>query len=99
MQKIHAYLHLADTQGLEHPTLILACRLQFEFAGRESEIVSLEWEWVNFPERRIEWPDSKTGSMDKVMSDEAFKLLSTAHRHSGSRYVCPSIFDPMKPLA
>jgi integrase len=99
MQKIHAYLHLADTQGLEHPTLILVCRLQFEFAGRSSEIVNLEWEWVKFRERRIEWPDSKTGSMDKVMSDEAFKLLSTAHRHPGSPYVCSAIFDPMRPLS
>jgi len=99
MQKIHAYLRIAESQGLERPTLILACRLQFEFAGRGSEIVNLEWDWVNFAERRIKWPDSKTGSMDKVMSDEAFKLLSSAHRHTESRYVCPAIFDPMKPLA
>jgi integrase len=99
VQKIHAYLHLAVSQGLEHPTLILACRLQFEFAGRGCEIVNLEWEWVNFNERRIEWPDSKTGSMDKVMSNEDFKLLSAAHRYPESQYVGPAIFDPAKPLA
>jgi len=99
VRKIHAYLHIAESQGLEHPTLILACRLQFEFAGRGCEIVNLEWEWVNFQERRIEWPDSKTGSMDKVMSDEAFRLLSAAHRHPQSPFICPTIFDPMRPLA
>jgi len=73
--------------------------LQFAFAGRGCEIVSLEWEWVNFAERKIEWPDSKTGSMDKVMSEEAFKLLSTAHRSPGCPYVCPVIFDPTEPLS
>jgi hypothetical protein len=99
MQKIYGYLHRAETLGLEHPTLILASRLQFEFAGRQCEIIGLEWEWVNFAERRIEWPDSKTGSMNKVMSDEAFRLLSNAHRHPGSPYVCPAIFDPMERLS
>jgi integrase len=59
VQKIHGYLHIAETQGLEHPTLILATRLQFEFAGRGCEIVSLEWSWVNFAERKVEWPDSQ----------------------------------------
>jgi integrase len=95
MQKIYGYLHRAETLGLEHPTLILASRLQFELAGRQSEIIGLEWEWVNFAEHRIEWPDSKTGGMKKVMSDEAFRLLSNAHREPGSPYVCPAIFDPM----
>jgi len=33
------------------------------------------------------------------MSDEAVRLLSMAHRHPGSLYVCPAIFDPMKPLS
>jgi len=99
MQKIHSYLHVADTQGVEHPTLILASRLQFEFAGRQSEIVNLKWAWVNLAERRISWPDSKTGSMDKVMSDEAFRLLSGAHRYPDSPFVCPAIFDASKPLS
>jgi integrase len=99
MQKIHSYLHKADTLGLEHPTLILAARLQFEFAGRECEIINLEWDWVDLVERRISWPDSKTGSMDKVMGDEAFRLLSAAHRYTDSPFVCPAIFDSSKPLS
>jgi hypothetical protein len=48
-------------------------------------IVSLEWEWVYLHERRIEWPDSKTGSMDKVMGDEAFNRLSRHARNPSSR--------------
>lgn len=33
------------------------------------------------------------------MSDDVFRLLSTTHLHPGSPFVCPAIFDPMKPLA
>jgi Phage integrase family len=85
--------------GLEHPTLILAARLQFEFAGRECEIINLEWDWVDLVNLRIRWPDSKTGSMDKVMSEEAVQLLSTAHRYPDSPFVCPAIFDSNRPLS
>jgi integrase len=45
--------------GLEHPTLILAIRLQFELAARMSEILNLRWDWVDLANRRIAWPDSK----------------------------------------
>jgi hypothetical protein len=33
--KLFAYLDRAGAEGLEHPTLILAIRLQFEFATRD----------------------------------------------------------------
>lgn len=32
------------------------------------------------------------------MSEEAYRLISTAHRHEGSPYVLPSPRDPMKHL-
>lgn len=68
----------------------MGIRLQFEFAGRRSEIVALEWDWVDLQNRRVVWPDSKTGGMSKPMSEEAYRLLSTAPRQEGSRYVLPS---------
>ncbi len=42
LARLYAYLDLADVQGLEHPTLTLAIRLQFEFSARMSEIRTLE---------------------------------------------------------
>lgn len=54
---IYGYLDRADAEGLEHPTLTLAIRLQFEFAARMSEILHLRWEWIDFPSRRVVWPD------------------------------------------
>lgn len=85
-------------RGLEHPLLTLAVRLQFEFAARMSEILLLEWEWVDFDNRRVVWPDSKTGDISKPMSEVAFGLLSNAYRIESSRYVCPSIFDGELPM-
>ena len=99
LKRLYAYLSKAEAQGLEHPFILLAIRLQFEFAARMSEILKLEWAWVDLDNRRIEWPDSKTGGMSKPMSAEAVRLLETAPRLEKSPYVCPSIFDPNRPMS
>jgi hypothetical protein len=39
---LFGYLDRAEAEGLEHPTLTLAVRMQFEFAARMSEIIGLE---------------------------------------------------------
>lgn len=98
LRKLYAYLDRADTEGLEHPFLTLAIRLQFEFAARKSEILNLRWGWVDFDNRRVTWPDSKTGDISKPLSEEGYRLLSTAPRLENSPYVCPAIFDPTKPM-
>ncbi|MGJ7489534.1 tyrosine-type recombinase/integrase [Variovorax sp. ZT4R33] len=98
MAQLFAYLQKAEAEQLEHPTLTLAIRLQFEFAARRSEIVSLEWDWIDFTNKRVVWPDSKTGDMSKPMSEEARRLLSTTARYEDSPFVCPSILDPKKSL-
>lgn len=99
MVRLFGYLDRADVEGLEHPFLTLGIRLQFAFAARISEIISMEWEWVDFVNRRVVWPDSKTGKISKPMSKDAFALLSTAPRLEGSPYVVPSIFKPERPMS
>ena len=84
----------ADGLGLDHAILPLAIRLQFEFAGRRSEIVTLQWDWVDLENRRVVWPDSKTGGMSKPLSEEAFRLLSTAPRQDNCPHVFPSPNHP-----
>ena len=98
MRQLFAYLDKADAEGLEHPTLTLAIRLQFEFAARMSEILLLQWDWIDLPNKRVVWPDSKTGNMSKPMSEEAYRLLSSAAHYENSPYVCPSIFNHKQPL-
>lgn len=98
LRKIYAYLDHAEVEGLEHPFITLAIRLQFEFAARKSEILALEWSWIDFGNRRVVWPDSKTGGMSKPLGIEAKHLLENAPRIVDSPYVIPSIFDPQKPM-
>jgi len=64
-----------------------------------SEILALQWDWIDVDNRRIVWPDSKTGSMSKPMSDAALQLFQFAPRLEASPYVCPSIFDPQLPMS
>jgi integrase len=99
LAKLYDYLDRADAEGLEHPTYTLAIRLQFAFAARMSEIIRLEWEWVDFEERRVAWPDSKTGGISKPLSEEAFELLCNAPRFHGSPFVVPSPSKPSRPLS
>jgi integrase len=96
MGKLFRYLDYLETDGLglDHAILPLAIRLQFEFAGRRSEIVTLQWDWVDLENRRVVWPDSKTGGMSKPLSEEAYRLLSTAPHQDGCPHVFPSPNHP-----
>ncbi|WP_458309523.1 tyrosine-type recombinase/integrase [Stenotrophomonas sp. SXG-1] len=78
MSKLFRQLDKIEADGLEGYVIPLAIRLQFEFAGRRSEIIALEWAWVDLENRRVVWQDSKTGGMSKPMNEEAYRLLSTA---------------------
>lgn len=98
MGKLFRQLDKIEVEGLENYVIPLAIRLQFEFAARRSEIVTLEWEWVDLENRRVVWPDSKTGGMSKPMSEEAYRLLSTAPRQEGNPYVLPSPRHPAQHL-
>ena len=90
MGRLFRQLDHIEAEGLENYVIPLAIRLQFEFAARRSEIIALEWDWVDLQNRRVVWPDSNTGAMSKPMSEEAYRLLSTAPRQEGCRYVLPS---------
>ncbi|EJV1367255.1 tyrosine-type recombinase/integrase [Pseudomonas aeruginosa] len=96
MVRIFRHLEHLEAEGLENYVIPLAIRLQFEFAARRSEIVSLEWDWVDLEKRRVVWPDSKTGGISKPMSEEAYRLFSTAPRREGCPYVLPSPNDPTR---
>jgi len=98
MARLFRYLDRAVAEGLEHPFLTLAIRLQFAFASRMSEIISMKWEWVDFTNRRVVWPDSKTGEISKPISEDVVVLLSKAPRLEGSPYVVPSVCRLGQPM-
>ncbi len=49
-------------------------------------------------DRRVVWPDSKTGGMSKPLSAEALRRLDAAPRYLESDLVIPSLFDGSKPM-
>jgi integrase len=50
---IYRHLDKLEAEGLENYVIPPAIRLQFEFAGRRSEICTLEWAWVDLENRRV----------------------------------------------
>lgn len=96
--RLFQYLDRTVAEGLEHPFLILAIRLQFAFAARMSEIISMKWEWVDLTNRRVVWPESKTGEISKPISEDVVVLLSKAPRLEGSPYVVPSVCRLGQPM-
>lgn len=96
MGKLFRYLDYLETGGLglDHAVLPLAVRQQFESAGRRSEIVTLQWDWGDLEHWRVVWPDSKTGGMSKPLSEEAYRLLSTAPCQDGCPSVCVPVTEP-----
>ena len=99
MVLIFRQLETLEAEGLESYVIPLAIRLQFEFAARMSEILSLQWDWIDFENRRINWPDSKTGPMSKPISEEAQRLLSNATRYEDSPYVITAARDHKRPMS
>jgi integrase len=63
-----------------------------------SETCLLGWDWINLENRRVVWPDSKTGGLSEPMSAEAHRLLSTAPCVEGCSYVLPSPSGPAQHL-
>lgn len=71
--------------------------IAYDEDGQQIETCTLERRWIDFDNRRVSWPDSKTGDNSKPMSEVPFQLLSSAPRINDSPYVCPAIFDSTAP--
>lgn len=97
MGKLFWQLDKIEAEGLERNVIPLAIRLQFEFASRRVEIISLEWEWIDLENRRVVWPGSKTGGMPKPISEEACRLLSTAPRQEAGNFQLTLLRKPVQP--
>jgi len=49
---------------------------------RVSEIIKARWDWVDWENRRINWPDTKTGEDEKALPDAAMQLLGELYRRA-----------------
>ncbi len=61
------------------------------FTGcRKGEILSLKWNYIDFENRIINLPDSKTGAKPVFLGDTAVELLANLPRQADSQYVFPN---------
>jgi integrase len=89
--RIFAELDASEQSGSEERSVTLAVRLLFATACRASEILGLQWEFIDRAAGELVWPDSKTGTLTKPITGEIAALLSGAARIVGNPFVCPAI--------
>jgi integrase len=99
VRHLHLALDEAELIGSEHPHHILAIRLLFATACRIGEIIALDREFIRWTVDEIHWPDSKTGSLVKPLTQEVRNILTAALENSNSRWVVSSVSDPEMPLS
>ena len=69
---------------------LAAIRLLVMTGCRKSEILNLQWKWIDFEQGHIRLPDSKTGKKIVPLGAPALKLLASLARIEGNPYVLPS---------
>lgn len=75
-------------EGQIHPSGLLAIRLLILTGMRKGEVLSLKWEYLDFPGARISLPESKTGRKVLPLTAPVQKILVGADRTTGNPYVC-----------
>jgi integrase len=76
-----------EKSGSELLSVVPAIRLLIFTGCRMSEILTLEWDWVDFDQACIRLPDSKTGSKIVHLGEPALEVLNSIDRLAENPYV------------
>ncbi|NVO56025.1 site-specific integrase [Rhodobacteraceae bacterium B1Z28] len=79
-------------EGAIWPDVANLIRLLLLTGARRNEIAKCEWGWVNWEQKRISLPDSKTGAKPLFLGDSALQVLQSQKvttRDPDSVYVFP----------
>ncbi len=79
-------LAAAERDG-ENPFAIAGIRLLLLTGARKSEILTLQWEYVDMDRRCLRLPDSKTGAKVIPLGAPALEVLASLPRTQGNPYV------------
>jgi len=79
---------LAEAEGREHPSAILAIRLLLFTGCRLNEILTLKWSYVDLERGLLSLPDSKTGAKLVPLGGPATDAIKAAQRLELNPYVC-----------
>lgn len=75
--------------GAEDPRVIALLRMYLYTGLRRMELLTLEWRFVDFDDRCLRLPDTKTGRKVTYLGDAAVALLEALPRVEGNPYVFP----------
>lgn len=89
MAKVCSVLDQMEASGAVNRFALAAIRLLILTGARRSEILTLRWQDVDLPRRRICLPDSKTGQKTIHLNDGAVAVLQALPRLQGNPYVIP----------
>ena len=90
VSRLLAMIDKLETGGNISKSVALGLRLLFATGCRAGEILGLQWQNVDLDESVLRWPDTKTGFLEKPITDEVRPLLEGADRIVGVPWVCPS---------
>jgi integrase len=76
-----------ECERIELPSAILAVRLLIFTGCRLNEIMTLKWEHVDFVDRVLRLPDSKTGAKVVHLGQPAIEHLKAANSIKGNPFV------------
>lgn len=90
LRRLGEVLREMEVERVELPSAILAARLLILTGCRLNEIMTLKWEYVDFTDKVLRLPDSKTGAKVVHLGQPAVELLKAAERiednHRGQSY-------------
>lgn len=86
-QRLGAVLAEASTTRTESPFVLGALQVLLLTGARLSEILTLQWAWIDQERGALRLPDSKTGAKVIPLSIEALAVLRALPRVEGNPYV------------
>lgn len=89
LHRLGKTLNEMDADGTAPRFAIAAIRLLVLTGARRSEIVELQWQYVDLPRRRLILPDSKTGQKTIFLNEGAIALLTDLPRLKNNPHVFP----------
>ena len=87
LRRVGEVLREMEAEGVELPSAILAVRLLILTGCRLNEIMTLKWEYVEFTDKVLRLPDSKTGAKVVHLGQPAIELLKAAERIEDNPWV------------
>jgi len=98
LRRIGEVLREMESERTELQSAILAARLLIMTGCRLGEIMTLKWDYVDFEERVLRLPDSKTGKKVVHLGVPAVEYLQGAQHIDGNPWVITGTL-PGKPLS